>query len=66
MNIPCKLRIQNGRVVMLDGSDSTDYLRKWQKDFKLKDGEFVNVLLHEIAVEWEMEVWERRDLMQAA
>jgi len=66
MNTPTKLVITKGKITMLDGSDATNYLKKWMRDHNLKDGEFVNVLSHETAKDWEQTVWESRNLMIAA
>lgn len=57
MNIPANLTIHDGRLVM-NGADPKDYLRKWQKDTKSKDGTFVNLLTHKIGARWS--AWRRR------
>lgn len=44
---PDVLRIVDGRIVLPDGGDPTEYLRGWQKAAQVKDGMPINVLAHE-------------------
>jgi len=46
---PDFLRIVDGRIVLPDGGDPTEYLRGWQKAAQVKDGTSVNALAHEFA-----------------
>ena len=46
MEIPNKLKIEDGRIKMIDGSSLRAYLKKFQKNQNIEDGRCVNISDH--------------------
>jgi hypothetical protein len=66
MKIPNRLIINDGKITLEDGSDATSYLRDWMKKHKIGKGAVVNVITRKELAEIYEELWEQRNLAQAA
>lgn len=47
MKIPEKLKIEDGHLKCIDGSSLRQYLKKWQQENNIEDGQSVNISSHE-------------------
>lgn len=48
-DMPSELILVDGKVLMKDGSDSQEYLRKFQRDTGIKDASFINLVPRYVA-----------------
>lgn len=66
MKLPNKLIITNGKITLEDGSDATNYLYKWQSENKISNGVAINAITRADLAQIYNELWEQRNLAQAA